>query len=184
MQSRSKLAYNLGFIPVPPAMNMFTLALLVLTPLLVWRIYSRLKGMVMRQRSIIARHWTGLALFGAVIVVVGSEVIRSPEQLGWLAVGVAGGVGYGIWGLRLTRLEATEQGMYFTPHARLGIVAAMVLSARILYLGFDMYVNQGTGTAMPRFTDSPLTVLVLGFASAYYVSYNAGLLRWRYRSKG
>lgn len=164
-------------------MNLFTLALLVLTPLLVWRIYSRLKDMVMRQRSIMARHWTGLAGFTAALVVVGSEVMRSPEQLGWLAVGIAGGIGYGVWGLRLTRLEDTEQGMYFTPHPRLGIVAAMVLSARILYVGFDIYVNQGNGTPMPRFTDSPLTVLVLGFACAYYASYNAGLLRWRYRSK-
>lgn len=184
MPDDSILAYNLGFIPAPPTMNLFTLALLVLTPLLVWRIYSRLKQMVLRQRSIIARHWTGLAIFTAVVLVIGSEVVRSYELLGWLAVGVAAGIGYGIWGLRLTRLEASEQGMYFTPHPRLGIVAAMALAARILYVGFETYVNQGSGVPMQRFTDSPLTVLVFGFAGAYYACYNAGLLRWRYQFKG
>ncbi len=165
-------------------MNLFTLALLVLTPLLVWRIYTRLKQMVVRQRSIIARHWTGLAIFMAVVLVVGSEAMRSVELLGWLAVGVAAGIGYGIWGLRLTRFEAGADGMYFTPHSRLGVVAAMVLVARILYVGFETYVNQGSGLPMERFTDSPLTVLVFGFAGAYYTCYNAGLLRWRYQFKG
>lgn len=180
---QTNLAYNLGFTTVHPAMNLYTLALLVLTPLLVWRIYSRLKQMVVRQRSIIARHWTGLAMFTALVLIVGSEVRHSAELLGWLAVGVAGGIGYGIWGLRLSRLEATEQGAYFTPHPRLGIIAAMLVAARVLYVGFEIYVDQQAGLPMQRFTDAPLTVLALSFAGAYYASYNAGLLRWRYQQQ-
>jgi hypothetical protein len=163
-------------------MNLFTLALLVLTPLLVWRIYSRLKAMVVRQQSIMARHWTGLGAFSFFLFVIGSEVIKSPDQAMWLAVGSAGGIGYGIWGLRLTRLQDTDEGMFFTPNARLGILPAMLLAARILYIGFDIYVNQDSGAPMPRFTDSPLTVLVFGMCFAYYGTYSAGLLRWRWRA--
>ncbi len=164
-------------------MNLYTLALLVLTPLLVWRIYTRLKQMVVRQRSIIARHWTGLALFVALLLIVGSEVLHSTELLAWQGLGIACGIAYGVWGLRLSKLESTEQGMYFTPHPRLGIIAAMLVAARVLYVGFEIYVDQQAGLPMQRFTDAPLTVLALSFAGAYYACYNAGLLRWRYQQK-
>jgi hypothetical protein len=160
-------------------MNLTTLALLVLTPLLVWRVYSRLKGMMQRQRSIVSRHWTGLGVFMAMVLVPGSELMARPMSLAWLAVGTAAGIAYGVWGLRLTRFEDTDQGYYFTPNARLGILVALLFAARILYIGFEMYANQGSGVPTPRFTDSPLTLLSLGLVAGYFGTYSAGLLRWR-----
>jgi hypothetical protein len=160
-------------------MNLTTLALLVLTPLLVWRIYSRLKGMMARQRSIVSRHWTGLGVFAAMVIVPGSELVSRPALLAWLTVGAVAGIAYGIWGLRLTRFEDTGQGYYFTPNARLGILIAMLFVARLMYIGFEIYANQGAGTPMPRLTDSPLTLLSLGLAAGYFATYSAGLLRWR-----
>ena len=160
-------------------MNLTTLALLVLTPLLVWRVYSRLKGMMMRQRSIVSRHWTGLGVFAAMVLVPGSELVSNPVALAWLVVGTVAGIAYGMWGLRLTRFEDTEQGYYFTPNARLGIVVAMLFVARIMYIGFEMYANQGSTAPTPKFTDSPLTLLSLGLVAGYFGTYSAGLLRWR-----
>lgn len=160
-------------------MNLYTLALLVLTPLLVWRVYSRLKKMMARQRSIMARHYTGLLVFSALVLVPASELASNPVSLGWLAVGAAAGIGYGVWGLRLTRFEDTGQGYYFTPNARLGIVVAMLFVARILYLGFELYAGQGSGAPAPKLTDSPLTLLSLGLFAGYFATYSAGLLRWR-----
>ena len=160
-------------------MNLTTLALLVLTPLLVWRVYSRLKGMMQRQRSIVSRHWTGLGVFAAMVLVPGSELVARPMSLAWLAVGTAAGIAYGVWGLRLTRFEDTDQGYFFTPNARLGILVALLFVARIMYIGFEMYANQGSSTPTPKFTDSPLTLLSLGLVAGYFGTYSAGLLRWR-----
>lgn len=164
-------------------MNLTTLALLVLTPLLVWRVYSRLKGMMLRQRSIVSRHWTGLGVFAAMVLVPGSELVSNPASLAWLAIGTVAGIAYGIWGLRLTRLEDTDQGYYFTPNARLGILVAMLFVARIMYIGFEMYANQGSNAPTPKFTDSPLTLLSLGLVAGYFATYSAGLLRWRHALK-
>jgi hypothetical protein len=164
-------------------MNLTTLALLVLTPFLVWRVYSRLKTAMARQRSIVSRHWTGLLVFTAMVVVPASELVTRPAMLGWLALGAAAGIGYGIWGLKLTRFEDTDEGCYFTPNARLGILIAMLFAARILYIGFEMYANQGSDLPTPRFTDSPLTMLAVGLTGGYFGTYSAGLLRWRARLK-
>jgi hypothetical protein len=164
-------------------MNLTTLALLVLTPFLVWRVYSRLKTAMARQRSIVSRHWTGLGVFLAMVLVPASELVSRPPMLGWLALGTAMGIGYGIWGLRLTKFEDTDEGYYFTPNARLGIVIAMLFAARILYIGFEMYANQGSNTPTPHFTDSLVTMIVVGLTGGYFGTYSAGLLRWRAKLK-
>ena len=162
-------------------MDLTTLALLILTPLLVWRIYSRLKTMMARQPSVLTKHWTGLGTFLAVIVVVATEVFGKPEMMGWWAVGTAAGIGYGIWGLRLMRYESNEEGFFFKPNARLGIMIALLFAARVLYIGFEVFVNQGSNTPMQRFTDNPITVLTLTLMAGYFGTLSAGLLRWRLR---
>jgi hypothetical protein len=164
-------------------MNLTTLALLVLTPLLVWRVYSRLKTQMGRQRSIVSRHWTGVLVFTAMLAVPASELTDRPLPLSALAAGTLAGIAYAAWGLRLTRFENTGEGYFFTPNARLGIVVAMLLVARVLYIGVEMYANQGNGVPVPRFTDSPLTMLIVGVTSAYFATYSAALLRWRAKLK-
>ena len=158
-----------------------TLALLVLTPLLVWRIYRRIKDRMARQRSIVSRHYTGILVFGAMILVPAAQLLGNPYNLAALLVGAAGGIGYGVWGLKLSRFEDTPQGYYFTPNARLGIVMAMIFVARILYIGVEIYSNQCKGVTPERLTDSPLTMLCVGLTAGYFGCYSAGLLRWRRR---
>jgi hypothetical protein len=153
-----------------------TVALLLLTPVLVWRVYTRLKTQMQRQRSILTRHYTGIFVFVAMILVPASELLANLPALAALAAGTLGGIGYGIWGLKLTHFEETDEGYYFTPNARLGIVIAMLFMARVLYIGFELYANQGPA---PRFTDSLLTMLVVGLTGAYFGTYSIGVLRWR-----
>jgi len=50
-------------------MELTTLALLVLIPLLVWRIYMRLKPLFARQESLMWKHWTGAVGFPLLMVV-------------------------------------------------------------------------------------------------------------------
>ena len=156
-----------------------TLALLVLTPLLVWRIYARIKKQMLRQRSIYQRHYTGILVFGAMILVPAAQILDAPYILAALLVGAGGGIGYGVWGLKLSRFEATPQGYFFTPNMRLGLVMAMILVARLLYIGIEVYANQGKGIVMPKLSDSPLTMLCVGLTAGYFGCYSAGLLRWR-----
>ena len=112
-------------------LSITTLALLVLTPLLVWRVYNRIKSRMVRQRSIVSRHYTGVLVFGAMILVPAAQLLDNLTNLGALAVGAAFGIGWGVWALKKTRFEDTPQGYYFTPPMRVGILMAMILVARI-----------------------------------------------------
>jgi hypothetical protein len=149
-------------------MSLTTLALIILAPVLVWRIYARIKGQMARQRSILSRHYTGILVFAAMILVPVSEAMTRPLSLGALAAGAALGIALGFYGLRHTRFEQTEEGYYFTPNERLGIAAGMVLVARVLYIGLDIYINQGSGVPAPGFTDSPVSMWCVGLTGGYF----------------
>lgn len=158
-----------------------TIALLVLAPLLVWRIYSRVKKLLVRQPSVMARHWTGALVFIAIVLVTLAEVARQQALLPYWAAGTALGVGWGVFSLRKTRLESTQQGHFFTPYMPLGLLFALGFAARVLYVLLEAYANQGSGVPMQRLTDSPVTVLVLTAMAGYFGTVSAGLLRWRLR---
>ena len=160
-------------------METSTIALLLLSPILVWRIYSRIKTMMKRQRSIMQRHYTGAGVFTLLVVLTASQLMDMLPTLGWLAAGTAGGIAYGIWGLKLTRFE-TREGYYFTPNARLGVVMAMQFVAAVLYVGFEIYANQGSGLPTPRASDYIFFMPSMGLMAGYFATYSIGLLRWRF----
>lgn len=157
---------------------MYELALLVLTPLLVWRIYSRIKLAMAPQRSVMSRHWLGLAVFTAMALIVLAEASRDIIQLGYGIVGLAFGIGWGVFGARRTRMEVRPDGYWFRPYARLGIVIAMLFFARMLYVGFDLYAG---GQPMQRLTANPLTVIAMTVMAGYFGTLSASLLHWRLR---
>lgn len=160
-------------------METSTIALLLLSPILVWRIYTRIKATMKRQRSIMQRHYTGAGVFTALLIIVASQLIDWPASLAWLGVGTAFGIGYGIWGLKLTRYETVSEGYFFTPNARLGIVIAMQFVAAVLYVGFEIYANQGSGLPTPRVTDYIFFLPSMGLMAGYFATCSVGLLRWR-----
>ena len=160
-------------------MSLTTAALILLVPVLVWRIYQRLKTQMARQRSIMSRHYSGVLVFAAMVLVPASEVAPHPLSAAGLAAGTLAGIALGVYGLRLTRFDTNEQGYWFKPNERLGMAAAFVLVARVLYIGVDIYMNKGTGIPAPHFTESPLTMLCVGLTAGYFGTYSAGLLRWR-----
>jgi phosphate/sulfate permease len=162
-------------------MSITTLALILLVPILVWRIYQRLKSQMTRQRSIMSRHYTGLLVFGAMMLVPAASLGDRPFSLAALGIGAIVGIGLANYGLRRTRFEDTPEGYFFTPPMRMGILVAMLLVARVLYLGIEIYMNQGSGLPVPRFTDSLLTMLSLGITAAYFATFSASLMRWRHR---
>ncbi|MFL6657863.1 MAG: hypothetical protein ACJ8GW_07330 [Massilia sp.] len=162
-------------------LSVYTIALLVLSPVLVWRVYSRIKGMMGRQRSVMQRHYTGALAFIAIVLVSASQLLDQQGALGWLMVGTAGGIGYGVWGLKLSRFETIKEGIFFTPNMRLGLVMAMQFVAAVLYVGFEIYANQGSGMPTPKVTDYVFFMPSLGLMAGYFGTYSVGLLRWRWK---
>ncbi len=113
------------------------------------------------------RHYTGVLTFGAMALVPVVQLMGEWPLLGWLAVGLGFGIGYGIWGLRLTRYETTQEGYFFTPNRHLGVVIAMQFVAAVMYIGFEIYANQGTGFPTPRVTDYVFFLPSMGLLAGY-----------------
>ena len=156
--------------------------LLVLAPLIGWRVYARFRRMVGRQRLSKIRPWVTLAIYATLIGLLGFAAHAHPERLWWLAGGIGLGSLLGIFGLKTTRFEPTPKGLFYTPHAHLGIALSLLFVARIVYRFVE--VNAIEPTAQHRQDDlarSPLTLAVFGLLAGYYITYAIGLVRWRLR---
>jgi hypothetical protein len=159
-----------------------TFALLVLLPLLAWRVYARLRRMVGQQRLSKVRPWITLAIFPALVALLCFSALPHPERLWWLGFGCSVGSLLGIFGLNKTRFEPTEQGLFYTPNAHLGIALSVLFVARIVYRFVEVYGLEPTAPhGIEEFAQSSLTLSVFGLLAGYYISYAIGLLRWRFR---
>ncbi len=168
-------------------MEMTTIALLVLMPLLVWRIYSRLKRMMGRSRSQLWRH-ASMAIVLPLLLAALALALTQSAQLDLLALSCLGaatlaGAWLGVWGIKLTRFESTDNGLFFTPNVHLGLAVTMLFIARLLYRAMELYVNSRAVVPAPLqdFSENPLTLLALGLVAGYYAVYGAGLARWHRR---
>lgn len=167
----------------PPKMSIetSTLALLVMIALLVWRIHYRLKGMMRRQPSRLWRHQSAALAWPAMIAALAAGAAGQSLALSCLGAGALAGVWLGRWSMRLTRLEATPQGLFFTPNARMAITVAMLFIARLLYHGVELYLDSRASFPAPaqeNFAHSPLTLLAFGLLAAYYASHGWYMARW------
>jgi len=158
-----------------------TLTLLVVLPLICWRVYARFRRMVGRQRLSRIRPWLTLTIFPLLLVMLGFAAHEHPERLWWLAGGLASGAWLGVFGLGKTRFEPTPQGLFYTPNAHLGIALSLLFVARIAYRLFEIYAAEPEmHHGMGDFVRSPLTLAVFGLLAGYYISYAIGLVRWRF----
>ncbi|OBV37025.1 hypothetical protein [Janthinobacterium psychrotolerans] len=166
-------------------METTTLALLFLVPLLVWRIYSRLKKLVARQKSLVWRHRLVAFGFPALIVFLATTTKFDILPLSSLGAGVLAGGWLGVLGIKLTRFEQVGKDYYFTQHRYLGLAITMLFIARLLYRGMEIYLNTRLDVPVPPppFGQSPLTMAAYGMVTGYYACYAWGLLRWRQRNK-
>ena len=159
-----------------------TIALLVLLPLIAWRVYSRLRRMVGRQRLSRVRPWITLTIFPALLLLLCFAAHSHIERLWWLAAGLIVGALLGVFGLSKTRFDPTPQGLFYTPNVHLGVALSLLFVARIVYRLIEVYYLEPT---MPHgledFAGSPLTLAVFGLLASYYISYAIGLVHWRTR---
>src|SRR4051812_18445710 len=161
--------------------NTPAIVLLALSPLILWRIYSRVRRLVGRQRLSRIRPWVSLVLFPLLVLLVALVVRHHGVALATLGGGLVIGALLAMYGLRLTRFERTEQGLFYTPNAHLGIALSLLFVGRILYRLIEVYAD-GVPAGGSDFVRSPITLAIFGTLAGYYVYYAIGLLRWRYRS--
>jgi hypothetical protein len=161
-----------------------TLTIAILIPLVLWRMYSRIRRMVGRQRLSRVRPWVTLVVFPLIIAMLALATLTHPERLVVLAVAVAAGLALARFGLSKTKFEPTPEGLFYTPNAHLGIALSLLFVGRILYRLVEMYAlglpgPAAGGPGAQDFARSPLTLGVFGLLAGYYVGYAIGLVRWR-----
>jgi hypothetical protein len=159
-----------------------TLTVLVLLPLVGWRVYARFKRMVGRQRLSKIRPWITLSIFPALVILLCLSALSHPQRIWLLAAGLGAGSLLGGLGLSKTTFQPTPQGLFYTPNAHLGIALSLLFVARIAYRFVEVLVLEPhLPHGMDDFARSPLTLGVFGLLAGYYIIYAVGLVRWRFR---
>lgn len=148
----------------------------VLVPLVLWRVYHRIRRLTVRQQSHAWRHRISLCVFPPLILVMLVAASASPLAMAGLVAGVVGGSLLGVAALERTTFERVGEAFYFTPFAPIGIVVAMLFLVRLAWRAAQFYDH---AAAPESFAHSPLTLLVFGILAGYYMTNSYGLLRWR-----
>jgi hypothetical protein len=157
-------------------------ALLVLVPLVLWRVYSRIKRLTSRQRSRTWRHRTTLVFFPLLLLMLCAMAVRTnPIALAGVAAGLAVGAALGRISISKAHFEQVGGEFYFTPHAPIGMAVAALFLCRMGWRGYQMLTHDPAATGA-GFVASPLTLLTFGILAGYYIAFALGLLAWRKRS--
>ncbi|MFZ6741937.1 hypothetical protein ACO0LC_01750 [Undibacterium sp. JH2W] len=147
--------------------------------LILWRVISRVRRMVGRQKYSGVRAGITLCIFPLLIALVMFSSLRHEGNLLFVLAGLAVGTGLGIYGHRLTKFENGPAGKFYTPNAHLGIALSLLMIGRIAWRMGSLYLTTQSFTPPPGdFASSPLTLFLFGMLAAYYISYAIGLLRW------
>jgi hypothetical protein len=156
------------------------IALVILVPLLSWRVYRRMQRMLGRQRLSRVRAGLTLAIFPVLIGLLAFASHAHPAGLAGLAGGLAVGGVLAVYGLRLTRFEESADGVFYTPSAHLGVALSLLLAGRVLYRLVEVYrLDPANLPQTPDLMLSPVTLAIVGLLAGYYVGYALGLVRWR-----
>jgi len=164
-----------------PAPSAPTVVMLLLVPLLVWRTYSRVRRLIGRQRLTRVRPWISLIVMPLLAGLLSWVAWPAVDKVGWLGAGIATGAALSALGLKLTAFERTPQGLFYTPNRYLGMSLVLLFVGRIIYRVIEV-TALSHGNTLTGFALSSLTLAVFGVLAGYYVGFNAGLLRWRYKS--
>ena len=155
---------------------------ILMTLLVAWAIYRRVRRNIGRQRVLAGRMRWRIGLLGIIGALVLLVSLRQVELGAAMITGVAGGAVLAWFGLRYTQFETTAQGSYYTPHTYIGLFVSMLLLGRIAYRFMVVYplmhaATQANANPMLAYQKSPLTLAILGVLVGYYVAYYLGVLR-------
>jgi hypothetical protein len=143
--------------------------------------YSRIKRLTTRQRSKVWRHRTTLVFFPLLILLLAVLSLQTmPVALVALGAGLPLGAVLGRFATNRTKFEQAGEEYYFTPHAPVGMLVALLFIGRMGYRAYEYYALGSL--AHHEFVTSPLTLFIFGILAGYYMTFAAGLLAWRKRT--
>ena len=164
------------------AVHASSTTLIVLLPLLVWRLHARYRRLVGRQRTNKYRPWITLGIYTVLLGLVGWVAWGHWPALAALGGGLVCGGLLSRWAWSRTQLEPTPQGLYYTPHTHLGIALSLLFLARIAWRVVQLaWLSPGADTGLHGFIASPLTLSVFGLMAGHCTGYAIALYRWRQR---
>lgn len=164
--------------PTPAQVQPYVLGAVAV--LVSWRMYSRVRRLVGRQKFSAFRAWFSVCFFPLLVVMLLVGAVAHPVRSLSEAAGVAIGITLGVYGLRLTRFEDSGEGHFYTPSAHIGIALSLLFIGRLAYKMVHAYLSTAGFTEPPaEIVKSPLTLLLIGTLAGYYATYAFGLLRWR-----
>jgi hypothetical protein len=170
---------------MPTSIDTHLITVVLVVVLVAWRLYSRIRRMIGRQRLSTVRPWLTIVLFPLILALVLAGSLLHPMTAAAVAGGAVAGIALGLLGTRLTRFEATPAGLFYTPNAHLGIALSLLLVLRLGYRFVTLQLNGGPFDPQSmQLGASPLTMALFGMLAGYYVTYAIGLLRWRARVGG
>jgi len=165
---------------MPASIDTHLLTVILVVALVAWRVYSRVRRVIGRQRLSAVRPWITVVVFPLIAVLVLLTSLVHPMTGLALLAGAVVGTGLGIYGTRLTRFEVTPAGLFYTPNAHLGVALSLLLVLRLGYRFVTLQMNgQNLDPQSMQLGSSPLTMAIFGTLAGYYVTYAIGLLRWR-----
>jgi hypothetical protein len=147
----------------------------VLIPVILWRLYTRVRRNIGRQRFRPTRLIVAVVLLTAVLALIGFSAARVGTG-GWCLAGALVAVPIGFLALRLTRFEASPEGVFYTPNTTIGLAVAGLFVGRVIYRMFTLMGSETTQSPMSRLTSTPLTLIMLGATIGFYIIFNIGLL--------
>ena len=153
--------------------------------LLGWRVYRRVRRLIGRQPVRTTRLVLTTILFPLLLIVVGLSSMAQGNLVSGLVAGASIGIGFGIVALKRTRFEASDEGYFFVPDARIGITIAVLFVGRLVYRFGTIYLETGRfdPVTFQSFGRSALTLAIFGLLAGYYTTYAVGVLGWYRRAR-
>ena len=155
--------------------------LAVIAALFAFMLYRRFRRLFGRQALQPARLKARIVVLAIVAALFVLRGLHSPNIAAAVLGGGALGAALAWFGIRLTRFEVTEKGIFYTPSGYIGIVLSALLLSRLAYRFVVLYPTfqaskAETGDPFAMYQSSPLTVALLGIVIGYYMAYCIGLL--------
>lgn len=159
-----------------------TTTLLVLLPLLAWRLRARYRRLIGRQRTSKYRPWFSVGIYAVLLGFIGWTIWGQWPALEALAGGLCAGWLLSRWAWKQTQLEPTRQGLYYTPHTHLGVALLLLFVARIAWRIVEIvWLLPESQSGFHAFVASPLTMAVFGLMAGHNTGYAMALFLWRQR---
>jgi len=142
--------------------------------LIAWSIYRRVRRNIGRQKLQPRRITTSIIILTVVSVLLFGTSLQMPRLIFGISTGLLLGALLGVFGLRLTKFETTEEGHFYTPDTRIGVALSLLFVGRLLYR-FWAIRNVTMASGGPPPFQSPLTFFIFGLIAGYYIVYYVGL---------